>query len=290
MLDQRYITFKILSENKSYTKTAKQLFITQPAVTQQIKSLEKDLNLQLVSYKQPYLNITEDGIKLAEFINNINIQSDKFIHELKDHPKQRNLVFGSTRSVALFMTPAIITNIENQFKNIECVVTNTDKILKMIDHGDLDFAILEGNFDKDKYSYHVIKEEQFICVTSVHNPITKYKEVRIQQLLKENLLLREVGSGTRFIFANWLESLNITENDFNKVININEPTVINHLLEDDLGVSFMYKSLAKDEINSGKLKEIHVKGLDIIRPINLVAIKSNYFNDLLKLIKNNDTH
>lgn len=285
MLDQRYITFQILSKTKSYTKTAKKLFITQPAVTQQIKSLENELNLKLVNYQQPSLQITKDGQKLAEFINNINVQSNKFIHQLKETPKKRKLVFGSTRSVAIFMTPNIIKKLENQFHNIECVVTNTNEILKMLDNGKLDFAILEGNFNKQKYSYHVIKDEQFICVTGVDNPLTNNKTFKIQELLKQNLLLREMGSGTRFIFANWLESLNITENDFNKVINVNEPTVINNLLQNNLGISFMYKSLAEKEINAGHLKEIKIKGLDIVRPINLVALKNNYFNELVNLIE-----
>ncbi|TPR40956.1 LysR family transcriptional regulator [Apilactobacillus micheneri] len=285
MLDQRYITFQILSKTKSYTKTAEKLFITQPAVTQQIKSLENELNLKLVNYKQPSLQITKDGQKLAEFINNINIQSNKFIHQLKETPKKRKLVFGSTRSVAIFMTPNIIKKLENQFHNIECVVTNTNEILKMIDNGKLDFAILEGNFNKRKYSYHVIKDEQFICVAGVDNPLASNKTFKIQELLKQNLLLREMGSGTRFIFANWLESLNITENDFNKVINVNEPTVINNLLQNNLGISFMYKSLAEKEINAGHLKEIKIKGLDIVRPINLVALKNNYFNELVNLIE-----
>ncbi|TPR24671.1 LysR family transcriptional regulator [Apilactobacillus micheneri] len=285
MLDQRYITFQILSKTKSYTKTAEKLFITQPAVTQQIKSLENELNLKLVNYQQPLLQITKDGQKLAEFINNINVQSNKFIHQLKETPKKRKLVFGSTRSVAIFMTPNIIKKLENQFHNIECVVTNTNEILKMIDNGKLDFAILEGNFNKQKYSYHVIKDEQFICVAGIDNPLASNKTFKIQELLKQNLLLREMGSGTRFIFANWLESLNITENDFNKVINVNEPTVINNLLQNNLGISFMYKSLAEKEINAGHLKEIKIKGLDIVRPINLVALKNNYFNELVNLIE-----
>ncbi|TPR18751.1 LysR family transcriptional regulator [Apilactobacillus timberlakei] len=285
MLDQRYITFQILSKTKSYTKTAEKLFITQPAVTQQIKSLENELNLKLVNYKQPSLQITKYGQKLAEFINNINVQSNKFIHQLKETTKKRKLVFGSTRSVAIFMTPNIINKLENQFYNIECVVTNTNEILKMIDNGKLDFAILEGNFNKQKYSYHVIKDEKFICVAGVDNPLTSNKIFKIQELLKQNLLLREMGSGTRFIFANWLESLNITENDFNKVINVNEPTVINNLLQYNLGISFMYKSLAEKEINAGHLKEIKIKGLDIVRTINLVALKNNYFNELINLIE-----
>ncbi|WP_105956427.1 LysR family transcriptional regulator [Apilactobacillus quenuiae] len=285
MLDQRYITFQILSKTKSYTKTAKKLFVTQPAVTQQIKSLENELKLKLVKYKQPKLEITEDGQKLAEFISNIDVQSNKFIHKLKETPKKRKLVFGSTRSVAIFMTPNIIKKLEPQFHNVECIVTNTDEILKMIDNGKIDFAILEGNFDKQKYSYHIIKNEQFICVAGKDNPLSGHKQFAIQEILNQNLLLREVGSGTRFIFANWLESLNITENDFNKVINVNEPTVINYLLQNGLGISFMYKSLAEKEIKAEHLKEIKIKGLDIVRPINLVALKSNYFNEIINSLK-----
>lgn len=61
MIDNRYATFALLSKNKSYTKTAKELFITQPAVSQQVKSLENELQLKLVEYRHPHLSITPAG-------------------------------------------------------------------------------------------------------------------------------------------------------------------------------------------------------------------------------------
>lgn len=278
MIDQRYITFLILTKTKSYTKTAKKLFITQPAVTQQVKSLEKELQLKLVEYHQPHLKITERGEKLASFVNNITNQQAEFINYLKNPDLQKEIVFGATKSVAIFMVPKVIEEFSNNFDKINCVVTNTEKILNMIDNGKLDFAILEGNFNKNNYSYHSMQKERFICVANANNRLTQLHEVNISQLLNQTLILREKGSGTRCILYNWLKSLNLSFNDFNKLISFNEPTGIIELVKNDVGISFMYESLASKELANGNLREINLTGLDIFRTMNLVYSRNNYFS------------
>ncbi|WP_220751052.1 LysR family transcriptional regulator [Apilactobacillus xinyiensis] len=277
MIDQRYTTFLMLTKTKSYTKTAKKLFITQPAVTQQVKSLEKELQIQLVKYHQPHLDITKSGQELAAFINNIVNQQTEFLDYLKKPNSQKEIMFGATKSVAIFMIPKIIEKFSHDFDKINCTVTNTEIILSMIDDGKLDFAILEGNFNKQVYSYYPMQRERFVCVANADNELTKMAKIDINQLLNQTLILRENGSGTRCILYNWLKSLNLSFSDFNQVISFNEPTGIIELIKKNVGISFMYESLALQEISNGNLQEIKLSGMDIFRTMNLVYSRNNYF-------------
>ncbi|WP_369346851.1 LysR family transcriptional regulator [Apilactobacillus ozensis] len=74
------------------------MFITQPAVTQQVKSLEKELQLKLVEYHQPHLKITERGEKLASFVNNITNQQAEFINYLKKIRIYKRKLFSVLRN------------------------------------------------------------------------------------------------------------------------------------------------------------------------------------------------
>lgn len=285
MLDNRYDTFVLLTKNKSYTKTAQQLFITQPAVSQQIKSLEHELQLKLVEYHHPRLHITSAGQQLAHFIETIQHQEKKLINNLRHPEVSSNLKFGVTHSVSIFMAPRFIQRWQKKYNQVQCVVSNTREILSKIDDGELDFAILEGNFDKDRYGSQVISLEAFVAVTRTDSKLANQNNLKLEDLLTEPLILRESGSGTRSIFTNWAKSFNIHKEDFCQVIELGSSAGIINLLQ-NIGVSFMYQSLIEDKIKTGALSVLNVKGLDITRPISVVYAKNSFFeNEYHELFK-----
>lgn len=278
MLDNRYATFALLTQNKSFTKTAEALFITQPAVSQQIKSLENELQLKLVEYHHPKLKITATGQQLAEFIATTQHQENKLITQLQHPESTSNLKFGVTHSVSIFMAPKFIQQWRNTYDQIQCIVSNTRQILTQIDTGELDFAILEGNFDKANYGNQVIALEDFVAVTRIDSPLAQKGELTLDQLLDQTLLLREAGSGTRSIFSGWASSFNVHKEDFQQVVELGSSAGIINLLQ-HIGISFMYRSLIEDKIKTGILTPLQVKGLDITRPISLVYAKDSFFED-----------
>jgi DNA-binding transcriptional LysR family regulator len=276
MLDHRYETFALLTKNKSYTQTAKELYISQPAVSQQIKSLETELQLKLVEYHHPRLRITPAGEHLAHFVETTQHQEAKLIQQLQNPVSSTNLKFGVTHSVSIFMAPDLIRRWQKQYNQIQCVVSNTQQILQKIDNGELDFAILEGNFDKAAYGNQVISQESFVAVTRTSCPLVHRLTLTLEDLLDEPLLLRERGSGTRSIFTDWASSFNIHQEDFAQVLEIGSSIGIINLLK-TTGVSFMYRSLIEEPLQQQELAILKVKGLDITRPISLVYAKNSFF-------------
>lgn len=278
MLDNRYATFALLCKNKSYTKTARALFITQPAVSQQIKSLEDELQLKLVEYHHPRLEITSAGEQLAHFIETTQHQEDKLLTQLRQPISTTNLKFGVTHSVSILIAPALIQNWRKKYHNIQCIVSNTRDILSQIDEGTLDFAVLEGNFDKHAYGSQIVTHEKFVAITRSSNPLANQKNLALEKVLSEPLLLREEGSGTRSIFTDWASSFNIYKEDFAQVLELGSSTGIIKLLE-TTGVSFMYQSLVQAELESKKLALLKIQGLDLTRPISLVYAKDSFFEN-----------
>ncbi|GEP19848.1 LysR family transcriptional regulator [Pediococcus argentinicus] len=277
MLDKRYLAFTKLVQTQSYTKTAELMFVTQSAVSQQIKTLENDLGIKLVEYHQPNLTITQQGLALADFINRQSVQEQQLLTDLRSTEAPTEIIFGATHSLAISLAPRLIAQLQENFSKVECRVDNTTAILNKIDQGDLQFALLEGNFDRQKYDSIVIKKEAFIAVSSSKNPLVDRNSLNVQDLLHETLILRENGSGTRDIFSDWAQSQNISLSDFEKSIEINEPTSILNLVEQNVGISFMYESLSAMELKSGSLKQLQLPSLNLVRDISLVYLKDSYF-------------
>jgi len=277
MLDKRYKTLIVLSQTQSFTQTAQQLFITQPAVSQQISSLEDELQLQLVIREHGHITMTVAGLNLAKFAKQMEFESQKVISSLKTG--KEHLKMGCTLSLSSTILPKFIQQLSTRTNVVTTKINNTQHILQNIRDGKVDFGLIEGNFNKDEFDSFFVQRENFIGVT--HTAITN---PTIEGLFDQTLLIREKGSGSRNIFENWLATQNYKISDFQNVIEIASPSTIVELLKQNDGISFMYESLVTDELKSGQLKKLDLQGFHVEHPINLVFLKNSYFKDTYREI------
>lgn len=274
MLDKRFETLIVLSQTLSYTATAKKLFITQPAVTQQINSLEQELHLQLVQTTRRKISLTKAGMELATYAQRIQVESTKLIKQVQANSDDQHLKMGCTLSLSSTLLPKFIEHLSGKAKIITSEIKNTTDILNDIRTGKVDFGLIEGNFNKDEFDSIFIQNEHFICVA---NPQIELNGNNVNQLFDQNVFIREKGSGSREIFENWLGTQNYQIDDFEQITEIASPTVIIQLLEQNRGISFIYESLADAALASGKIKKLDLQDFQIEHPINLVYLKDSYF-------------
>jgi len=277
MLDKRYKTLIVLTETQSFTKTANQLFITQPAVSQQITSLETELNFPLVTREHNKIRLTSAGLKLAKFAKQLDLESQKVINSLKTGTE--HLKMGCTLSLSSTILPKFIQQLSARTNVVTTKINNTEHILQNIRDGKVDFGLIEGNFNKDEFDSFFIKKEFFACIVNNHISGTS-----IEDLFNQTLLLREQGSGSRKIFENWLATQNYRISDFKNVIEIASPSAIVELLKQNQGISFMYQSLVTNELKSEQLKKLDLTGFHVEHPINLVFLKNSYFKETYREI------
>jgi len=273
MLDKRFNTLKVLAKTNSFTQTAQELYITQPAVSQQITSLADELSLQLVIREHGRIRLTKAGLELANLAQQVELESNKVITSLQTGTEQ--LKMGCTLSLSSTILPKFIHHLSTRTNIVATKINNTEHILEDIRNGKVDFGLVEGNYNKDEFDSFFVQREKFICVS--HSLINTHS---IDDLFSQTLLLREQGSGSRNIFENWLATQNYKINDFNHVMEIASPSTIVELLKQNEGISFIYESLVTNELKSGQLKKLDLKGFDVEHPINLVFLKNSYFKNI----------
>jgi len=279
MLDNRYQTLLVLVQTKSYTQTARQLFITQPAVSQQIKSLETELNVELVHYERPHLTITPAGQELAAFVQRVQVQAGKVVASLQHPQAQRQLTFSTTLSLSEFLAPQLIRLLQDQadYRQVTCQVTNTQAALTAIDEGTSDFALIEGNFDKTRYDYQIVREEPFVGVIAADQPVAQQATVSWHDLTAYPLLVREEGSGSREILVSLAQAANVTLAEFSQLITVNNPAAIRQLLLRGAGISFVYRSVVADELASGQLKVLPLPAGHLLHDLDVVYARDSVF-------------
>lgn len=277
ILDKRFNTLMVLATNNSFTQTAQQLYITQPAVSQQISSLESELNLTLVIRDHGKISLTSAGKKLANFAKQVQLEGSKVVDSIQSG--QEHLKMGCTLSLSSTILPKFIQQLSTRANVVTTKINNTQHILQDIRDGKVDFGLIEGNFNKDEFDSFFVQKERFIGVSHQQFP-----QPTIEKLFEQTLLIRENGSGSRNIFENWLATQNYKISDFKNVIEIASPSAIVEFFKQNDGISFMYESLVHDELNSGQIKKLDLPGFSVEHPINLVFLKNSYFKTTYKEI------
>lgn len=266
MLDIRLLTFKELCRCKSYTKTAENLFITQPNVSQHIRYLEKFYGHILV--EKGKFKLTVYGDKLLQSVNSLCASSSCIKKELDEIGDVKVYNFGATLTVADYYMPSVLEKLD--YGKINMRVANTRQLLQYLDDGIIEWAIIEGQFDRQKYISKPVSTEKFVAVCGAQNVLINKKQ-EITNLLDEHLFIRESGSGTRDILERYLNSQNLTINSFKQVSVIASLNAIKSMVE-RYGISFMYYRAIEREIKSGNLVLLEIDGFDMKNEFNFVYL------------------
>ena len=198
MLDFRIHTFLCVCRHMNYTKAAAELQITQPAVSQHIRHLEKEYQTKLFDYTGKRLELTQAGqilLNAATTISHDNVMLKQRLQDLQQTNK--SVAFGATHTIGEFEIIDRLADFlhEHADVNIRMKIADTDKLLKAVDEGIIDFAIVEGFFDQDQYETLLFSNEPLIAVCGPDYDAPS--EMYLADLMRYRLIVREKSAGTR---------------------------------------------------------------------------------------------
>lgn len=281
MIDYRLFTFMDLHETMNYTRTANNLNITQPAVTQHIKYLEQKYQVHLFHYERKKLSVTPEGEYLYTHALALMANASKLEKDIKHMMDEKEtLRFGATLTIGEYLAPRFILELFKSKPELDLCMTieNTEGLLERVRDGNIDFAMIEGLFNKEEFNTRLIKKEEMILIMPANHPLVERKLIRIEDLLPYHVLVREKGSGTRDIFVQALNQFNLSLHNFSSYLEINHINSIKKLVEGGLGISFLYKSAVLAELEEGTLVTRKVRGFHLMREFNMVSLCDSIYN------------
>ncbi len=280
MLDFRIETFLCVCKYMNYTKAARELGITQPGVSQHIKYLENYYGDALFTYTNKALQLTYAGEELRDAMLSIKHDTMHIKKKISDHAMESQTIkFGATLTIGEFMMPDKLNDFIQKHPNLqfEFVIANTKELLSLLEEGLIDFAIIEGYFQKGEYEFKTVSNEKYILVCG--NDYTLPSVTHFHELFSHNLIVRENGSGTKEILERYLSDHGFSLSDFKRISTISSIHVIKQLVEHNCGISFMYEIAVKKEIEEKKLKRIEIPHFDLCHEFNYIWRKNSVFGD-----------
>ena len=272
MIDTRIQTFLTLCRVMNYRRTAELLNMTQPAVTQHIHFLEEQYGCKLFHYDRRTLTMTREAELLQRYAENVLYQEKKLKTELTQN-KGVSLSIGATKTIGEYVIGDHVSAfLSDPDHHISVTVENTETLLTDLSAGKIDFALIEGYFDRSRYASRLYRKEPFVGLCGKGH-IFANKTIPIDKIWDQNLLLREEGSGTRDILGQLLAESNHSFSEFERITTISNFGLITRLLENNNCITFAYHAVG--ETNSS-LSEFHVMGWDISREFNYVYLDTPF--------------
>ena len=284
-MDAKLLTLIELSKVNSFTKAAKELNLTQPAVSQHIKQLEEEFDAKLFIRSNNNLFLTKEGEIVLKYALRIQSLYNDMTRKLKDYKKcANNLTVGITHTSESNIAPEIMAKYSerNSGSHIRIISDSIKNLYEKLSLYQIDLAIIEGKITNKKFSSILLGTDSLVAVVSLDNPLANKKVVTISDLKKENLILRNLESGTSTLFANELAKMDEDISNFHLSLEMDNVASIKMLVRKNLGISILPKSACSREIKENKLVGLPIENLDLIRETNLVFIDNNIDRNILE--------
>lgn len=291
-MDIRQIeTFISVAKYKSFSKAAEKLFITQPTVTNHIQNLEHELGTILINRSGKNISLTDAGALFYKHAINIINSCEMAKFELNSYKGliQGHLYIYSSSVPRKYLLPKILYNFTNKYPNVTYTLNNKDSkgIINSILEGETDFGIVGAIYPSNKLKYIELVVDELMAITpnSKKFSLPNYSTLTSDKLLKEKIILREEGSGTRHVFINELKNKGIDINNLNVIGYVEDSETIKELVSLGVGISFMSERSVSWDIKLGKYKAYYVKDLTLKRKFYFVYHNKRQLSPLNETFK-----
>ncbi|MDO6516222.1 LysR family transcriptional regulator [Zobellia uliginosa] len=266
-MKQKFQIFKAAANHLSFTKASEQLFISQPAVSKAIRSIEEEYKTTLFLRKRNSIELTEEGKAFLLYTNRIlDIHAEmenQFLYQKEHIPEM--IQFGASTTLVNHIVPKIIARFRTQHPrtNFDIKSGNSEEIEEYILNQQLDFGITEGNNTNRKLHYKKFIKDEIVLVTNAKNNGIKQSAISLDTLEQLPIIEREMGSGTREIIYEALKSVYIKK--LNNVVTLNSTEAIKNYLNNSDAFALLSISAIHEDLVTNKLKIIDIKNLTIER-------------------------
>jgi DNA-binding transcriptional LysR family regulator len=272
--DFRLTVFYTVAEKGSFSRAAKALYLTQPAVTFQVKQLEEEYGTPLFHRAPEGISLTKAGEILRRYAGEIMAlyaAADREIGALTGLLRGR-LVIGASTTPGEYLLPKIVGAFKRERPQVEIVmeIANTDEVVRKLVEGAFDLGVVGRPVDYPRLVQEAFGEDEIVVAVSAHSDLARKTALEAKTLRAHRLILREEGSATRQTALDALKAAGVRAEDLNIAMSLGSTEAIKAAVEADLGISLISRWALLKEARLGTVVSLRVKGADLRRQFYLI--------------------
>ncbi len=262
--------FHTVARRLNFTRAAKELFISQPAVTKHIHKLEQHFKVKLFDRNGTRIQLTEAGSRLLQHTEALfavyrNLEFE--MNSLGSGDHSGRLKLGGSMTAAPYIIPPILAAFHNRHPQVQVslMTGNTGEIERALEDKVIDLGIVEGHSRNRSIRYTDFIKDEIVLVSNPAHPFARRQNIKPEELKQVPLLLREPGSGTLEVVAHALKGIGIKLSQLKKEMELDSTEVIKSYLLAAPCMAFVSMHAVLKELQNNEYCIVDVKGLQIER-------------------------
>lgn len=267
-----------VAETGSFSAAARLNGVTQPAVSLAVKKMEKEFGVKLFDRAGGRYSVTGEGALVIDHAKRILELEDRLVSDLQ---LAREALAGKLRIAASnipgeYVLPLIIGEFKSRFPGLEPVleVSDSHHTVQSVLSGGVEVGFMGISLEKDDLEVLPFCPDSLVVVAPPKHPLTSRSKVDLKQLLEENFILREEGSGTRQLMLDALQRRGIASERLRVEMELGSTSSVLSAVESGIGITLVSIWAARTPISEGRLSRLKVPGLSAKRQFSLIRLRS----------------
>ena len=267
--------FVAISRTDSVSRAAEALSLSQSATSTALSELERQFDLQLFDRVGKSLRINETGQQLLPRAVELLDRAKEIENLLQGHAGFGHMRIGATLTVGNYLATILVARFlqEHPESRIQLQVHNTSTIVQQIANHELDLGLIEGDCNHPDIEVQPWIADELVVFSAPNHPLAKQRKASLEQLLQEEWILREKGSGTRETFDRAFHS---HHSKLKIRLELEHTEAIKRAVESGLGIGCISRLALKDAFRRGSLVPISTPNLDLSRFFYFLWHKQKY--------------
>ncbi len=298
---QQLRILKAVATEKNFTKAANLLHLSQPSLSKQIKTLEKNLDILLIHRENNKISLTENGKVFLQYSERILALCEESCRALMDlkNGERGNLTVGASQTIGIYLLPRILALFAQNYPqiNLKVQVNSTRIIAKNVVNREIDLAVVGGEIPNDfKKNLLVEKfvDDEFSLIIAESHPFATKQTITKEDLYHLNFITLNSNSTIRKFIDTILIQNQIEIKQLKIIMQLNSIEGIKTAVSLGLGVAFVSSSAIEKELKLKTIKILKIENIKITRTLCIISRSECYkskafeffYNELSRL-KNN---
>jgi DNA-binding transcriptional LysR family regulator len=281
---KRLEAFSQVYKLKSFSKAAQALSLSQPTISEDIRLLEEDLAILLFDREGREIHPTKAGEILYQYASKLMAlrkESLRAINQYRDK-STGELAVGGSNIPGQYMLPVFLGRFKKQFPtiNIRLLIGDSKNITEFLLDGSIEVGLVGSRAENLKIAHQHLIRDEMICIAPVASGLSDHKKMNPKDLSRLPFIIRERGSGTRKAIEAGLKKLNLDINDLQIVAEMGSNEAIRQAVRAGVGISIISRLAVKEDLEKGRVKEIRINRLPMVRDFFIITLKNRTLSPL----------
>ncbi len=276
-MDQRLAAFVAVVEQKGFSRAGGALHMTQPAVSQQVHALERELGARLLERTNRYLHLTPAGEIVYEHARQILELEERMHRYVSDLTQAASgaLTIGASYTIGEYLLPRALAAFRRRYPLVMPAVTiaNTQRIAELVVARRLELGLVEGDVTLPQALARPLLEDQLTIVALPGHRLAGRSDIPPSELARETWIVREEGSGTRAVSDTFL-----TDHALASAVRLEfgSTQMIKEAVAAGMGISLLSRWVTRREVAQGALVELAAQGTPCVRLFSVLTLRSRF--------------